>query len=977
MRTKLCLAVLVLFGLASLAFAQTYQSIETINKTNLAIYFNDYLGFPYDSHGCLHLTPADIYLLSQVVPKGAPFRVMNYKLDKKDPTYDFSRIPYLAGLINNQPEVKGLAQYFRNNSTSLIAYPSLDKLLILVNNQPYAQVKALAGPDQPFLVAFGVKKNQPISWDFMLTTPTDAGNYSILRATDHYISSAYYKNTIVPFGAWLVKNNNQWVYQENQHWYQLPAHLVKDLQSPTEQQQYNYYDISVDKQGRLVSARYAGHDFGKYVLLWTKDGKNHYPEMAYAAGELLYEQTMLVKDLVHLLTLSGSDDLNDCVGQNKNFVFYRELNDFVASKGKIVPKQLSPQMAAYYKLYNNLDPTKNDYQLIDQRVLKAFEEYQENRLPRDTVKRYQALGLNHYLRQNSQLINKYAYWYEKLKKDWAFWRELRQNLRTDFDQMGVFSLPNRQNILEQWLNDRLEFKFALVPEQAKNVGDLTFSGFFKPDKGKAVFAEREKKIMLDKIRQAISSGSSELHLQTVSALNNYNFGLLLDDILGDLYKSHGCLHTSPRNSQFLYDLLPIGTRITVYGYDKKLPAADVEKIPYFAHLVNFQDDLDQLEQRFAQTAEVDVVVYPSSGLWLIYLKSKPFAKLRVRGGPQANMYLVQDRTDDGLPVFEEHLAYPTTPGTFYILKKTDHYVSNIYRDQTVMAMGGLLKKEAGQWLFENDKNDWVTVPQVIQLDLNSPEDKHKYTYYDAVKNASGEVVEVKWGSHPFGKYALQTSKDKKTPFPELIHSSGDLIMEERQLINDLIKVLAAPHDELEQCAKYSQNFDLYRTCYEFVKDPSREDLLQTKERANYRVYHGLSLTSVEVAALPPDVIVADKVMRNKQLSEAEIRLLIKEGVAYRRGGEVKLNMEKILGLQFDTYQYVVMIQKFAHHYQVLKDNWEELSALRLALLKDFNNFVIRDPQLMHNFLSQLMLERTDLKHLSQTDALKRLYEMLE
>ena len=87
-------------------------------------------------------------------------------------------------------------------------------------------------------------------------------------------------------------------------------------------------------------------------------------------------------------------------------------------------------------------------------------------------------------------------------------------------------------------------------------------------------------------------------------------------------------------------------------------------------------------------------------------------------------------------------------------------------------------------------------------------------------------------------------------------------------------------------------------------------------------------------------------------------------------------MEKILGLQFDTYQYVVTIQKYAHHYATLKRRWGELSGLRRALLKDFNAFVIKDQLLFSNFMRELMLKRTALERLTQDDALKILNEML-
>ncbi|MBU0686727.1 MAG: L,D-transpeptidase [Candidatus Margulisbacteria bacterium] len=971
------LLILMVFLLMSpgVSAAEKYESISLINNTDWVTYFDDLLGDPYDSHGCLHFTPSDIYLLVKTIPNGIPLRIKNYYLKKNDPPFPVQKVPYFSSLIKAPEDVNKHAAAFKARKTEIVVYPSLNRLFIMIDDAPYAQVKAKAGPPYDFLMAFAVIQGRPIEWDAMLSTPTDPGDYTILRSTDHYISSTYYNNTIVPFGAWIMQKQGVWSYQKGDKWYKLPQHIIYDINFPADQREYNYYDISQDASGKVVAARFAGHDFGKYVLLWTKDGKNHYPEMGYAAGELLYEQIVLIKDLVHITTLPGPDDFDYCVSKNENFRFYKDLYEFVESKGKTSSSKVAPQLLSYYKLYNGISLTVKDQELIDPRVEKSFKEYKENRLPRNQLARQQALGLYYYLQLNDTLIRKYAHWYEKVKKDWQLWKFLREKSRQDFEEMGILSVENRQNVMEEWLSNRLEFKIAELPLQAKYLTDLSFSTFFKPDEKAFLFNQRERDIMYKLIKEAGTEEAKGINFYSVKALNDYNFGLLLNEILGDLYKSHGCMHLSPRNIQFLFELLPVGTKLVVHDYSAKADQKTIDTVPYLAHLVNFKDDLDKLKGTFV-TGEVEVAVYPLSGYWIINIKDKPFAKVEVKGGPQAKMYLVQGRDKDGKPIFEEHLAYPTSTGNFKVFRKVKDYVSNIYHDQTVVPMGGEIKKEDGAWVYQNKKGEWVKIPKVLQGDLSHPPEEREYTYYDPVSNASGEVESVRWGSHPFGTYSIQTTKDDRTPFPELIHSSGDLMMEERQLINDLIKVLSAPHDELDACINYSQNFELYKTCYDFVKDPYREDLIQVKERASYKLYFGLSLTSLEVQSLPEDVIIADKIIRKQKLSEDEIRTLINEGIAYRRSGNLKINMEKVLGLQFDTYQYVVTIQKYAHHYETLQKHWKELTDLRRALLKDFNNFVIKDPLLLHNFTRELMLERTRLEKLNQQKALEILREML-
>jgi hypothetical protein len=106
-------------------------------------------------------------------------------------------------------------------------------------------------------------------------------------------------------------------------------------------------------------------------------------------------------------------------------------------------------------------------------------------------------------------------------------------------------------------------------------------------------------------------------------------------------------------------------------------------------------------------------------------------------------------------------------------------------------------------------------------------------------------------------------------------------------------------------------------------------------------------------------------------------VLVSLGIARERGGKFTPNMEKVRGLQFDTYQYVVTTEKFAHHYAVLKSYWPQLVEIRRALLADFNDFAIKNPQLFHAFMRELMLQRNNLERLSQQEALALLYRMLE
>ncbi|MFA5839885.1 MAG: L,D-transpeptidase [Candidatus Margulisiibacteriota bacterium] len=965
----LCLFVCFFFMTGG-AFAVTFESLSIINGSNFASYFNNDLGFLYDSHGCLHFTPADIYLLTKTIPIGTPLKISKYSAKESDLGFTVATIRSFADITNSPADIEKHALVFKNGKTELVVYPSLGRLFILVNSVPYAQVKTLAGPSQDVLFAFDLVKGGKVNWDFALATPTDSGNFTILGSTNHYISPTYYASTIIPFGAWIVRNNGKYIYQEDKSWYELPSNIVEDIQLSPEKRQYNYFDVICDQQAKVQSARWGSHDFGKYALLWTKDGNSRYPELGYAAGELCYEQVLLIKDIVQILTLAGDDEFDRCIAQSINFSFYKDLDEFVSSAGEKNPANITKEMVGYYRLYNDLGLSEEDSLNMDERVVTAYDQYRNGLLPRSPEARQKALGLVYFLRTNSEGIKKQAHWYRDLKNNWEFWKNLRVKLRADFDAMGVLSIENRQNILEKWLNERLEFKTVNLPGSAKNIANLSFSEFFRPDEEDAVFSVREEAIM----RKLISQASGEvkgLDLYSVKALNDYNFGVLLNAILGDLYKSHGCMHVSPRNMILLYKLLPLKTPLVVYDYSKNVTDKQINAIPDLAGMVNFQEDLIKLKSDLAGSLEVKIAVYPSSGLWIIYLGEKPFAKMQVKGGPKAKMYVVQERDASGKPDFEDHLAYPTSPGNFQVASKIEDYVSNIYYDSTMVPMGGVMRKDNGKWIFKDKKGKWRDIPKSISEDLALPENQRKNTYYDETKNSSGEVLEIKWGSQPFGRYAMQIATAGGGLSPELIHSSGDLMMEERQLVNDLIKVLSAPHDDFEKCAAYDQNFTLYRACYEFVSNPTKDGLLQPTETANYRLYYGLPLSAAELKLLPKDAPIVDKVLRGRMdLTQDEIKVLVDADIAYWRGGKLKINMEKALGVNFDTYQYVVTIQKFANHYEVLKNNWSQLSNLRMAILKDFNSFAIKDTTLFRNFMRELMLERIQLNKLTQQSALE-------
>jgi len=432
-----------------------YDSITLLNSTNLALRMSDFLGYLYDSRGCVHLTPSDALLLTSTLSPGIPLKIMNYDFEKKKT--DLPDVPELASLVMDENDLENQRLLFGSRQTEVVVYPSLKIILIKVSGKPYARVRSLAGPWSNLKMPLEVNIGEPIVWDPFPATPTDPGNYSILNATDHYISQTYNDTTVIPFGVWIMKRNGFWYYQENNEWLLLHDYIIQDIEAPEGKRKYSYFDVNYNSYGSIEAARWGSHDFGRHVLQWTRDGRNLRPEMAYSCGELMLDQISLVKSLAYLLTVDGPDDLDALAPGSSRLSFYREVYRFLKT-GVVPPSNAEkPRAYAYFRLFNKWPLSESDCAMMDERLVKALKEYRERILPRNRQDREETIGLYYYLKVNSEMIKKYALWYSKLKDDWPFWANMRSIIRKDLSAMGV-APKDRGLLVEKWLTDRLEFR---------------------------------------------------------------------------------------------------------------------------------------------------------------------------------------------------------------------------------------------------------------------------------------------------------------------------------------------------------------------------------------------------------------------------------------------------------------------------------------------------------------------------------------
>lgn len=436
--------------LAGGSFGYALKSKEILNKTNFASYFRDYLGFPYDSHGCLHFSPSDIYLFYKTIPTGTKLVIKSYS--DTSPGFIDNSLSFFDSVVMNEEDIKKYTALFKERNTYMVVYPTLSRLYIFVDDRPYVKMYVHPGPRQAYLMLEDVKKGMPLKKDFVTATPTDPGTYHILKKTDHYISPTYSGITQVPFGAVMQKINGIWKYREQMRLVPVPQFIQDDLAQEEGERYYDYFDPAYDKDGKLISIKWVGNDFGKYAVTWTKDGRSKYPELGYCAGPLLFEQYSVVGQIAEILTMPGPSDFDKLVKKSRVFSEYKNTYDFVSTAGR--EGRLVPEEEAFYRLYNKIPLTSRDKAVLDPRMKRAFEDYTSGSLPKD---KRDTLSLYNYLRVYNEALNKQSKWYKKLKDDWSFWGALRENIIDDFNREGIAE-GERKKIVEGWINDRLEFR---------------------------------------------------------------------------------------------------------------------------------------------------------------------------------------------------------------------------------------------------------------------------------------------------------------------------------------------------------------------------------------------------------------------------------------------------------------------------------------------------------------------------------------
>src|SRR4030042_1967535 len=92
----LSLLVALLLICPNPAQGETLEAVDYLNSMNWAKLFEDHLGDLYNSHGCLHFTPSNIYLLTKTIAPGTPLTIKGYGETELPPAYQKAPYPLIV-----------------------------------------------------------------------------------------------------------------------------------------------------------------------------------------------------------------------------------------------------------------------------------------------------------------------------------------------------------------------------------------------------------------------------------------------------------------------------------------------------------------------------------------------------------------------------------------------------------------------------------------------------------------------------------------------------------------------------------------------------------------------------------------------------------------------------------------------------------------------------------------------------------------
>jgi len=464
---KIIKYLILSFFFTTTCFSSDFLTL--INEMNFPNISQEILGHPYDSHGCFHFYPADIYILYSIVPDLAELQVKDYT---STPDVAVSELPWAIEVIKKTADIKYYKELLNNPSNaSVVAYPGSEVWIIYNKKVPLFRMKALPGPSKAYYLSYTNPTSSEYTFDPSLSEATTPGKYYIFGRSDDFFTTSYRYTTIVPMWAKIQKTSGGYVYYRKNKAYPVPEIIRIDLEKNYAGRLiYNYFDIKRDASGKIVEAMWGSHDFGKYTIFWSRDKRNVSNEMGYATGEVSFEQKQFIMDLATALSVPSSNKLESFLN---NFSGYHEyINLLYFLKGNDSFYLNNPVVTTYLRLMYNQNVTYKEWQGLPPYIRAAYKLYyfpKDYTLDSEEIYSLNKIGINSkdyrkiygierelylYKIAADKLILKFAY----LTKNWDYFKQIYSLGQTEFAKAHIDSLKTKEDVFYKILLKRNQFE---------------------------------------------------------------------------------------------------------------------------------------------------------------------------------------------------------------------------------------------------------------------------------------------------------------------------------------------------------------------------------------------------------------------------------------------------------------------------------------------------------------------------------------
>jgi hypothetical protein len=277
-------------------------------------------------------------------------------------------------------------------------------------------------------------------------------------------------------------------------------------------------------------------------------------------------------------------------------------------------------------------------------------------------------------------------------------------------------------------------------------------------------------------------------------------------------------------------------------------------------------------------------------------------------------------------------------------------------------------KKDNTWQYYQD-NTWNPLPVEIINDIVKKQINHELIYYDIKTTYNGNILSAKWGGHPFGKHSLMLMNAKGIVTSILIHTNGELILEEKELLHYLAEIITQPaNSSWDDYLQKNTHLAQMKTISDFVNQPTNTNYQATKSSAFYKLAKNIPLTPTEKNLIPEFYYIAAKNYNNilkKEpiyLSQEDIDTLKKYNIVFD-----KYIKNSLFGIFTDVKTYEVSMDKAARWYTSLNNAWNNLTTLRKEFDLYFTHNKIKNPIEKQKIAYRLLKSRRNLKKISPLD----------